>query len=132
MNTVQEGVQFTGPYTWEEAPRIYRQGDIYLNTQFNDNCPSAVLEAMACGLPVVHLACGGTMELVGDAGLAVAVEKSWDSFEYPSPEQFANAMFEALRQRDAFSKIARHRCVDRFDLQIWKRRHEEIFKKVCG
>ena len=32
----------------------------------NDPCPNVVLEAMACGLPVVHAASGGTVELVGD------------------------------------------------------------------
>lgn len=127
-----DGVLFTGPYTRNDAPKIYQQGDIYINTQFNDPCPSAVLEAMSCGLPVVHLACGGTPELVGEAGIAVVVEKSWDSFEYPAPERFATAMFEAVRRRDALSKIARQRCVERFNLQIWKRRHEEIFQRVCG
>jgi len=127
-----DGVRFTGPYTRDEAPKIYQQGDIYLSTQFNDPCPSAVLEAMSCGLPVVHLACGGTPELVGEAGIAVAVEKSWDRFEYPTPELFATAMLEAVRQRDSLSKIARQSCVERFDLQIWKQRHEEIFREVCG
>jgi glycosyltransferase involved in cell wall biosynthesis len=122
-------VRFTAR-TWE--PGLYRQGDIYLNTQFNDACPSAVLEAMSCGLPTVHLACGGTPELVGEPGIAVAVEKSWDRFEYPAPGRFATGMFEAVRRRDSLSKIARQRCTERFDLQIWKRRHEEIFREVCG
>jgi len=126
------GMRFTGSYTYAQAPTLYRQGDIYLNTQFNDNCPSAVLEAMSCGLPVVHLACGGTPELVGETGIAVAVEKSWEQFVYPTPQQYAEAMLEAIRKRDTLSSAARKRCLERFDILLWKRRHEEIFRKVRG
>jgi glycosyltransferase involved in cell wall biosynthesis len=124
------GVSFPGPYTYEQAPALYRQGDIYLNTVYNDNCPSAVLEAMSCGLPVVHLGCGGTPELVGETGLAVEVEKSWKKFVYPAPDDYAAAMLQAVRQRDSLSAAARRRCLERFDIQRWKRRHEEIFARI--
>jgi glycosyltransferase involved in cell wall biosynthesis len=125
-----KGVSFLGPYTYEQAPAIYREGCIYLNTKFNDPCPSAVLEAMSCGLPVVHLACGGTPELVGEAGVAVGVEQSWDRFVYPAPEDYAAAMLQAVQLRDSLSAEARRRCLERFDLQSWKRRHEEIFARL--
>ena len=124
------GVYFTGPYTYEQAPGLYQQGDIYLNTQFNDNCPSAVLEAMSCGLPVVHLDCGGTPELTGEAGIMVPVEQSWGKFVYPAPEIYAVAMLEAIQRRRSLSSAVRQRCIERFDIRIWKRRHEEIFQKV--
>ncbi|RJR44257.1 MAG: glycosyltransferase [Deltaproteobacteria bacterium] len=125
------GVSCLGPYLYEQAPALYRQGDIYLNTQFNDNCPSAVLEAMSCGLPVVHLSCGGTPELTGEAGIAVAVEQSWERFLYPEPEDYAAAMLEAVRQRDKLSAAARGRCLEKFDVRIWKARHEKIFAGMC-
>jgi glycosyltransferase involved in cell wall biosynthesis len=121
------GVRYLGPYRYEHAPTLYRRGDIYLNTQFNDNCPSAVLEAMACGLPVVHLACGGTPELVGDSGVAVPVEPSWKRFLYPPPQTYAAAMLEAVRRRDQLALSARRRGVEQFDLGIWKKRHHKIF-----
>ncbi len=126
------GVSCLGAYLYEQAPALYRQGNIYLNTQFNDNCPSAVLEAMSCGLPVVHLACGGTPELVGDTGIAVAVEKSWERFVYPDSEFYAAAMLEAVRLRDSLSAAARRRCLEQFDVRIWKGRHEKIFAGMCG
>jgi glycosyltransferase involved in cell wall biosynthesis len=125
-------VCFFGPYTYEQAPALYRQGDIYLNTQFNDPCPSAVLEAMSCGLPVVHLACGGTPELVGDTGIAVAVEQSWERFIYPAPEAYAAAMLKAVQQRGKLSAAARRRCLEKFDVRIWKARHEKIFTGMCS
>jgi hypothetical protein len=80
----------------------------------------------------VYLACGGTPELTGEAGIAVPVEKSWERFIYPAPETYAAAMLEAVRQRDKLSTAARQRCLEQFDIQRWKRRHEEIFARMSG
>ncbi len=61
-----ECVEFVPRYTQQEAPAIYNRADIYVHLQINDVCPNSVLEAMACGLPIVFSASGGTPELVGD------------------------------------------------------------------
>ena len=45
---------------------LMRRAHLLLHTKVKDPCPSAVIEAMACGLPVVYPASGGTVELVGD------------------------------------------------------------------
>jgi glycosyltransferase involved in cell wall biosynthesis len=62
---LQDHVTFTGSYTQQQAVDIYRGADVLLHTQYNDACPSVVLEAMACGLPVVYSNSGGVGELVG-------------------------------------------------------------------
>ena len=52
---------------------MLRRAHVLLHTKVNDPCPTAVIEAMACGLPVAYPASGGTVELVGDeAGIGVA------------------------------------------------------------
>ncbi len=52
-------VAFSGPYTQEEAPAVYRRADAYVMTKHNDPCPNTVLEALACGLPVLYSDSGG-------------------------------------------------------------------------
>ena len=126
-----KNVYFKGFYTYSQAPKIYQEGDIYLSTQFNDTCPSAVLESMACGLPVVYLNCGGTPELVEDAGIGLIVENSWDRYNYPTAENYAYAMMRAIENRKELSQLARNRTITMFDTQKWKTRHEEIFSSVC-
>ena len=42
--------------------------DIYITFTHKDPCPNTVIEAMACGLPVVYSASGGVPELVGPEG----------------------------------------------------------------
>lgn len=46
-----------------------RRHDLYIAPSRNDPCSNAVLEALACGLPVAYLRSGGHPELVGAAGL---------------------------------------------------------------
>jgi glycosyltransferase involved in cell wall biosynthesis len=48
---------------------LLREHDVYLAPSRNDPCSNALLEALACGLPVLYLRSGGHPELVGDAGL---------------------------------------------------------------
>ncbi len=53
-------------------PSVFRRAHVLLHTKVNDPCPTAVIEAMACGVPVAYAASGGTVELVGDeAGVGV-------------------------------------------------------------
>jgi len=53
-------------------PAILRSCDALVTFAEREACPNHVLEAMACGLPVLYLDSGATRELVGDdAGLPV-------------------------------------------------------------
>lgn len=54
------------PYTKDAAnlADYYSSADILLYPSIADNCPLVVLEAMACGLPVVSFNTGGIPELV--------------------------------------------------------------------
>ena len=53
----------------EALANILRDHDIYITASQNDPCSNAVIEALACGLPVVYRNDGGHPELVGFGGL---------------------------------------------------------------
>ena len=50
----------------EEINRHYSAADIYLNASKIDNQPLSILEAFACGLPVVTTDAGGIPDIVTD------------------------------------------------------------------
>jgi glycosyltransferase involved in cell wall biosynthesis len=132
MLGLSEHVAFVGRYSQAEAPSLYRRAHLLLHTQMNDSCPSVVLEAMASGLPVVHPASGGTVELVADiGGLGVQHDASWDRLEPPPPEAMAAAVERVLAELPSYSAAARQRAVERFALAPWLERHAELFEHLA-
>ena len=129
---LRDRVHLVGEYAQRDAPRIFGQAHLLLHTKVNDPCPTLVIEAMACGLPVVYPASGGTVELVGgEAGIGVPHPEGWDRDEPPAPEALANAVERVLAERDRYAAAARARAVDRFSLEPWLERHRELFERLA-
>ena len=125
-----ERVELLGPYSQDEAPELLRRADLLLHTKYNDPCPTVVLEAMACGLPVVYSASGGTPELVGDeAGAGVPAPLDWEQDHPPDPQAFAAAVRRVAERLDEHAEAARARAL-RFDLRAWVERHRQVFEKL--
>jgi glycosyltransferase involved in cell wall biosynthesis len=130
---LEAAVSFTGPYTQGQAPSLYHRGDVLVHAKYNDPSPGLVVEAMACGLPVVYSASGGVPEMVGkEAGIGVPAELSWDRELPPDPVDVANAVLEVAARRDHFAEAARERAVRLFDIKPWIERHREIFARVLS
>jgi len=128
---VMKHVVLLGPYTQEEAPSIYRAADAYVITKYLDPCPNTVIEAMACGLPVLYSSSGGVPELVGDeAGVGLPVPEDWETIHVPSAEAIAEGMICIATGRKAMSLAARERAISKFDLRTWINRHHVIFSAL--
>jgi glycosyltransferase involved in cell wall biosynthesis len=129
--SMSDRVEFLGAYTQDEAPGLMRTADILLHTKYNDPCPRLVVEAMACGLPVVYSASGGMPELVGsDAGEGVAAPLDWERDHPPAPEMLADAVIKVLGDLNGYRHRARTRAVERFDVKPWLERHHRVFKTL--
>lgn len=125
-------VHLLGEYDQSEAPSIFRRAHLLLHTKVKDPCPTLVVEAMACGLPVVHPASGGTVELVGDqAGIGVPHPDMWEHDVPPKPEELADAVDRVLADLPRYSAAARARAVEHFSLEPWLDRHAEIFERLA-
>jgi glycosyltransferase involved in cell wall biosynthesis len=66
---------FLGRVEHDEMYQLYSNSDIFLNASKIDNQPLSILEAFACGLPVVTTDAGGIPDMVtnGETGFVVAV-----------------------------------------------------------
>ena len=124
---VEGRVELAGPYTQAEAPGLLRRATLLLHTKYNDPCPTIVLEAMACGLPVIYSASGGTPELVGEAGIGIPAPLDWEQDHPPAPEELRDSVLSA-RGRPELGEAARRRAVERFDLRPWVERHRALFE----
>ncbi len=129
---LRDRVHLLGEYAQRDAPEIFRRAHLLLHTKVNDPCPTLVLEAMACGLPVVYAASGGTIELVGDVGgIGVSHPDTWERDEPPEPEALADAVDRVLAELPRYATAARSRAVERFALEPWLERHVEIFEELA-
>jgi glycosyltransferase involved in cell wall biosynthesis len=68
---LQASVYFRGQMRHEQLPAVYRQASVYVQSSRHEAQGMAVLEAAACGVPVVGTAVGVLPELAPDAAAAV-------------------------------------------------------------
>ncbi len=101
--------------------RFYQAADVYLHATRADNFPLTVLEALACGIPVVATEVGGIPEQVKDGQSGFLVPPA----DAASMATAVDALLsdDALRRR--FSAQAARDAGERFDLN---RQAEEYLK----
>jgi len=130
---IADRVILLGPYTQQDAPFIFQKAHLLLHTKYHDPCPGLVLEAMACGLPVVYSQSGGVPELVGQrAGVGIPTPISWEQDFPPDPQALAEGVLQVAEQRQEYAEAARQRAVDKFDLSFWQQRHRDVFEELLA
>lgn len=128
---VMDQVELFGSYSQEAAPKLFQNHHILLHTKYNDPCPRLVVEAMACGLPVVYSASGGVPELVGEAGgVGCETPCDYERDHPPDPAALAEAVTKVVAALPRYAQQARLRAVHHFDVRPWLERHEEIFSRL--
>ncbi len=126
-----ETIDWRGVYTQEQAPALMHEADLLLHPKFNDPCPRLVVEAMACGLPIVYSHSGGVPELVGpDAGVGVPAPLDWENDHPPTAHELAVAIESVLENHVAMSIAARERAVQHLDVEFWRQRHHTLFNLI--
>jgi len=130
---VENAVDFLGPYSQERAPDLFRGSDVLVHFKVQDPCPRLVVEAMACGVPVVYSATGGTPELVGEeAGRGMIGTEDYDELRPPTPEAAAEAILRVLSDRVELARQARKRALERFAASDWTLAHARIFAGLAA
>jgi glycosyltransferase involved in cell wall biosynthesis len=128
---ILDRVKRRGKYLQNEAPELYREGHVYVHTKHMDSSPSAILEAMASGLPVIAGKTGGPNEWITPAaGITLPVPYSREKLLYPSPTAVADAIEEISKDWPKWSKGARENAVNNFSNEDWLNAHAEAFRKI--
>jgi glycosyltransferase involved in cell wall biosynthesis len=110
-------ILWTGAVPRERIPEIDRSAHLLFSADLNAACPNSVIEALACGLPVVAFDTGSLNELVlGDAGRLVPYGGDPWKLETPDIPALAEAAAEILRNESRFRRAARAHAERSFGL----------------
>jgi glycosyltransferase involved in cell wall biosynthesis len=104
---------------------VYSAADLYVICSVQDNLPNTVLEAMACGLPVVGFDTGGIPDMVrtGVNGVTVPVAE---------PEALAAAITRVLNDPPLCAEMgsaSRSIAVREHSLELQARRYAELYEE---
>jgi len=98
---VADRIEFVGAVPNRDVGSWLNSGDIFLNTTTVDNTPISVIEAMACGLPVVSTNVGGLPFLLSNEEDALLVPSD-------DPEAMAAAVRRILTEPDLAMRLSRN------------------------
>ena len=90
-------IEISGIIEAEKMPQVYQQNDIFISASMQEGMSNAMLEAMACGLPIVTTRCEGVEELIKDNGIVV---------EKAQAEQIAKAIKDLADDKQAYRKMS--------------------------
>lgn len=102
----------------QDVPQIDRSAHLLYSSDINAACPNSVIEALACGLPVIAFDTGALPELVtGDSGRIVPYGSDPWRLEPPHVPGLVEAAQEVLLNQERFRSAARLRAEQAFDLE---------------
>jgi glycosyltransferase involved in cell wall biosynthesis len=119
-------IRFTGPLPRAEALRIVKGSDVFVLPSRHEGLSTALLEAMAMGVPVVATRVGGNPELVehGETGLLVE----------PEPGQLAGAISLLLEDGNLAKRLAENAAKiarEKYSWPVVYRQYLDVYRKVA-
>jgi len=94
-------VLFPGQAAYADLPRFYHSADLYLAATHSDGTSISLLEAMACGCPVL------VSDIPGNREWVTPGENGW-LFPLGDPDALAGAILQAVEQRHRLPEIGRN------------------------
>ena len=105
---------------------VYSAADVFVTSSVQDNLPNTVLEAMACGTPVVCFGVGGNPDMVRDEvnGLVVA---------HADMDALADSLKALINDGEKckrMSSSARRIALEEYSLELQARRYAELYASL--
>ncbi|NWG33668.1 MAG: glycosyltransferase family 4 protein [Chloroflexi bacterium] len=120
-------IRWTGSVPRERIPEIDRSAHLLFSADLNAACPNSVIEALACGLPVLAFDTGALKELVlGDSGRVVPYGGDPWKIEPPDIPSLADAAVEILRNQPRFRRAAREQAEKNLGLDRMVEKYLEV------
>lgn len=110
----------------QEMATFYQALDVLLYPTLADTCPLVVIEAQACGVPVVGFAVGGVPDLVAHGETGVLVPGG-DGRAFV---EAALVLGQDVALRTVMGLAARRKAVAQFDVGLMASRYEKVYERA--
>lgn len=120
----RDRITFTGKISDEDVVRIYNESDFFVFPSLYEGFGLPILEAMACGCPVIASNVASIPEVCGDSAIL------FDPF---SPEELANKILQLALDEEIKEEL-RQKGLERVKAFSWgevAKKYIEIFNKIA-
>ena len=111
QSNLAEKIHFTGYVEQSDLPLVYNMADVFIYPSIYEGFGLPVLEAMACGTPVITSSVSSMPEIVGDAGVLLSPD---------DPRALAGAMLHLVNDPAERQRLS-HRGLERAAAFTWER-----------
>jgi len=122
---LERRVVFTGFLSDNDLPKFYNVAEVFAFPSFHESFGMPILEAMACGCPVITSNVFSMPEIAGDAALLVNPY---------SVESIANALYSVLTDEHLRRELRRKglKRAKQFSWRKCAKDHLKIYKELCN
>lgn len=120
-------VEFVGAIAPSEMPALYDRADIFINASDIDNMPLSIIEAFACGLPVVTTDAGGIPFIVTHCRNGILAPRG----DYESLARWVIAMVENDDFAEQLASTAGADC-QRYTWSAVRSDWLNVYKELAG
>jgi glycosyltransferase involved in cell wall biosynthesis len=118
-------LEHLGYLSERDMAALYAACNVLLFTSKEDNFPNMILEAMACGLPVVAYGVGGVPELVEHGKIGFLA----DPFDASSLCEHLTTILRSSELRQGMGQNARKAVTNSFTLDAQARLHRDLYAR---
>ena len=120
---VLDRVSFPGQICYQDLPGYYQQADVYVSASHSDGSSVSLLEAMACGKPVIVSDISGNREWVEEG------KQGW-LFSDGDVSGLIHALQQAYRERERLAEMGNFARKTVEERANWKRNFPKIYQVI--
>ena len=108
---------FEGILPREQLISLERNAAFFFSSEINAACPNAVIEAMACGAPIIGFDTGALKDVSGDAGIIVPYGADPWKLQPPLTAPLIDAAEKLILENESYRRAARTRAASVFPVE---------------
>ncbi len=120
-------IVFEGVMNRDQLIELEQKAAFLFSSELNPACPNAVIEALACGVPVIGFDTGALKDVTGEGGIIVPYGADPWKLEPPNRFPLTDAAEIVIRENTDYRKAARARAKQNFSID----RCGEAYVRFC-